>query len=109
MEVSVAWGVHMPAPGLEFNVTIEQVQLLAQFPDAATQRIKQWPMTKLRHPDAELAKAGGLLPEGRCLVTPLSRIPGQQTFRAFVESLRLRTFLMRQVVAVAEKDQVLQS
>ena len=62
----------VPPPGLEFDVTLQQVQLLAEFPDAAAQRVEQRAMAKLGHADAELPQAGGLLPEGGALLSPHS-------------------------------------
>src|ERR1017187_3844674 len=103
MEVRTARNVRWPAPGLEFDITLQQVQFLSEFPDAAAERVEQGALAKLGHANAELPQPGGLLLEG-CDFCPLpfGRIPCQQTSRVFEERLRLRTFLMREVVAVAE-------
>src|ERR1035437_4811451 len=108
MEVRAAGGVHSPAPGLEFDITLQQVQLLTKFPDAAAERVEQRTVAKLRHTNAELSQAGGLLAEVSGIFSPVGRIPHQQLPRAFEERLRLRPSLLRQVIAVAEEDQVLQ-
>ena len=108
MEVRAARGVRRPARGMVSDVALQQVQLLAEFPDAAAERVEQRALAKLRHASAELPQAGGLVPEGGGIFPPFGRIPGQQAPRAFEEGLGLWAFLVRQVVAVAEEDQVLQ-
>src|SRR5580765_8307075 len=77
VEVRTARRVRMPATRLAHDVTLQQIELLAEFPHAPTQRVEQRALAKNSHPGADLTQPGRLLAESGDLATPVRRIPGE--------------------------------
>ena len=90
------------------NEVLEQVQFLAQFPEAPAEGMEQGTLLQLGQLGAEFAEPGTLVEELRGFFLPFGWWRLDELLSQGKEPLRVRAIFVGQVKAIAQQHQVLQ-